>query len=119
MMFSLLQADEARFALCTRTLCAMRTGRTVLTCKTRLPDDAVLFIRILMPREALFTGRTSNDTLLPIYLELRFIKPGLGTSLPTRIVSYWADDRYVMFLLAFDQHLGVGVAFIHEMFGRQ
>src|SRR5262245_58372827 len=102
MGFSFLQADEARFALGTRTLCAMRAGRTVLARKARLPDDAVLLIRILMPRQALLTGWTSDNALLPIYLELGLIKPGLGTGLPTRIVSHRADDGHVIFLFAVD-----------------
>ena len=66
----------------------------------------------------MFTGWTEGYLTLPIELELRFIKTGAGTGLPTRIIGHRANERDILFLLAGNARLCISVALVDQRLSR-
>ncbi len=100
-LFALLQPDDARFDLSTCALFAGLTRRAILLREARLPINSVCRVSVRQPRNALFTRRTGDNPIIPIYFELRFRKPRVwgkpnnaGTSRKVEVV-FAVSERFV------------------------
>lgn len=91
-----LEAEETRFLLGSGTLRSLETGRTVFTRKAHFPCHAALRIRVGKPGNALLAHRAGDDLLLPIDQELRLIKAGASTRLPTRVIGDRANQGHAI-----------------------